>query len=359
MRILLVSNAKSIHTVRWVNSLAGRGHEVHLAFLSGHEPDLHGVDEQVKLHRLPVGGVAGYYANAFFLRQLALKLHPDVIHAHYASGYGTLARLSRVPYLLSVWGSDVYDFPFQNALNLKIIRRNLRDAVALASTSECMAKQVRTVLRDPAAAVTVTPFGIDLTRFEPGERQLGQSTAAFSIGNVKALAHPYGIDVLVRAAALLRELLPDLQFEVHVYGDGPLQAEIGALAQELRVDDLVCLHGSIAHDEVPNVLAQLDAFCATSLKESFGVAVAEAMAMRLPVVVSDTPGFTELVGDVGIVTPRGDANATAQALARLALDPAAREYLGAAGRRRIEELYNWEDNVDTMVRLYTTISGAR
>ena len=56
---------------------------------------------------------------------------------HYASGYGTTAMLSRHrPYLLSVWGSDVYDFPNEGRIKRWLLRRNLRHATALASTSD-------------------------------------------------------------------------------------------------------------------------------------------------------------------------------------------------------------------------------
>ena len=356
VRVLFISNASSIHTVRWVNALAKRGHDVHLAHIAGHEPELDRIDERVSIHRLPVPGPAGYYLNALPLRRLAFGLDPDVAHAHYASGYGTLSRLARIPYLLSVWGSDVYEFPYRNRSSLSILRRNLRSASALASTSECMAEQVRNVLGDPTVPITVTPFGIDLARFDPDDLIAHDGTDRMIIGNVKALAGSYGIDVLIRAAGLLRDRLPGRLFEVRVYGEGPQRSEIERLVSGLGLGDVVQLAGQIPHDEVPSVLAQLDIFCATSLRESFGVAVVEAMAMRCPVVVSNAEGFTEVVGDAGLVVPRGDAEATASALARLATDRRLRDSLGKAGRLRVERLYNWESNVDAVVDLYMQIS---
>ena len=65
---------------------------------------------------------------------------PDILNAHYASGYGTTAALAGAkPLLLSVWGSDVYDFPYQGLLQAMLIRFNLRRATAIASTSRAMA----------------------------------------------------------------------------------------------------------------------------------------------------------------------------------------------------------------------------
>ena len=154
--------------------------------------------------------------------QRASRRHPRALR----SGYGTLARLARIRYLLSVWGSDVYEFPYRSRTSLRIVRRNLRGASALASTSECMAEQVRRVLVDPMVPITVTPFGVDLSRFDPDRLPARAASQPFLIGNIKALSEPYGIDVLIRAAGLLRDRLPGVPFKVRVYGDGPLRSEM-------------------------------------------------------------------------------------------------------------------------------------
>ena len=118
MKILFLSAANSIHTVRWVNSLANRNHEIYLVYNRGHNPKADKIDKKVKLCELPFTGNRGYFFNVFALKKLAKKIKPDVINVHYASGYGTLARKSKLcPILLSVWGSDVYDFPNKSFVN--------------------------------------------------------------------------------------------------------------------------------------------------------------------------------------------------------------------------------------------------
>lgn len=111
MRILIVSAASSIHTVRWVNGLVKRGHGVHLA--SVHPAGRHSIDPRVRIHLAPHGGKAKYVVNAGWLRSVAAGVQPDIVNVHYATGYGLLARLAHIdaPTLLSVWGSDVYDSP--------------------------------------------------------------------------------------------------------------------------------------------------------------------------------------------------------------------------------------------------------
>lgn len=227
MRILLLSAANNVHTVRWANALAERGNRVHLVYQPNHKPTLHMISKNVVLHSLKYSGDAGYFLNALELHRLCNRIEPDIVNAHYASGYGTLARLAKLrPLVLSVWGSDVYDFPYRNKLNLTILRRNLTYANQIASTSYCMADQVRRVLEGEDVDIEVTPFGVDTAVFSRKERH--RNSTLICIGTVKALSPKYGICDLVRAVKILKENLESRglsdisgRIVVRIYGDGP------------------------------------------------------------------------------------------------------------------------------------------
>src|SRR5690606_15261898 len=107
----------------------------------------------------------GYWLNAPFVRRALRKLNPDIVNVHYASGYGTLGRLARFkPTLLSVWGSDVYVFPYRGWINRNLLIRNLRSATRIASTSEVMARKLRAIC-PTVDDVFITPFGVEVDRF--------------------------------------------------------------------------------------------------------------------------------------------------------------------------------------------------
>ena len=122
-KVFFISAASSIHTVKWVNSLS-EDYEVHLIYCNNHQPKIDSVNKNVILHKLHFKAPIGYYLNSIELRKLYKKIHPDIINVHYASGYGTLARISRIkPVLLSIWGSDVYDFPNQSKIKNRILKK--------------------------------------------------------------------------------------------------------------------------------------------------------------------------------------------------------------------------------------------
>jgi len=354
MRIALLGPANSIHLQRWAQALVERGHAV--CVLSQHACKRNLLPAAANVFMLPRGGSLGYFTNAWRARDLLQAWRPDVLNAHYASGYGTTAALCGVrPVLLSVWGSDVYDFPYESALKARLIRGNLRRATAVASTSHAMARQVQ-CLTPERREIAVTPFGVDLARFapDPSRRDRGRLT----IGIVKSLAPKYGVDLLLRAfAGLVNDA--DVQAlsdacRLLVVGDGPQRAELESLARELGIAQRTEFAGAVAHAEVPAWLNRLDIYAAPSRldSESFGVAVIEASACALPVVVSDAGGLPEVVrdGETGLVVARDDVPALQAALKRLVLDAALRERLGQGGRALVEHEYEWGHCVDLMER---------
>lgn len=347
LRVLLLSGASSVHTIRWANAYAQAGLEVHL--VSQHDP----VDTllpAVRFHRLPHAKGLGYLLNGPRLRALIGRLAPHVVNAHYATGYGTLARwVGHTPLVLNVWGSDVYDFPEESPVHRKLVRANLRRADVLVSTSEAMAD--RTHALDPRLPrATVVPFGVDTALFAPKPQQRA-ANAPLVVGTVKTLATKYGIDTLLKAFAALQPPT-GRSVELHLVGSGPQEMELRALAATLGIAERVRFIPRVSHDHVPGVLHAFDVYAALSRldSESFGVAVIEASACGLPVVVSRVGGLPEVVvdGTTGSVVPREDAAAASRAIAHLLDDATLRSDMGAAGRALVQDRYDWAACVDRM-----------
>jgi len=344
--IALLAPASSVHAIRWANAFVRGGHEVHL--ITQHEP-LPGLDAEVVLHRLPHWAGLGYLFNGLRLKRLLNLLRPDVVNAHYATGYGTLARnVGKVPLVLNVWGSDVYDFPRRGPIHRWWLGGNLRRADLLVSTSGAMADHTRTLYPGLARPIVV-PFGVNTELFKPGDPKAGVE-AALVLGTVKSLAPVYGIDRLMQAFAQLLKMDVPADLRLRIVGDGPQRKELERLAGELGITDRTDLVEAVPHAQVPEELRKLSVYVALSRSESFGVTVLEASACGVPTVVSDAGGLPEVVRDgvTGYVVADGDPQLAAQQIHQLLSAPALRERLGAAGRRLVQELYEESLCVDRM-----------
>jgi len=353
MNVLLVAAASSVHVMRWANAFVGRGHGVHL--VTQHDP-VHGFDRTVVMHRFPHAAGAGYVLNRTTLKKLIARLRPDVVNAHYASGYGTLAvRVPGIPLVLNVWGSDVYEFPDSGIVQRRLLRRNLRRADVVVSTSHVMAKRTKAVCPG-LGPITVVPFGVDLDRFQP-RKEASTAPGVMTIGTIKTLAPKYGVDTLIRAFALVRERFEaGTALRLRIVGGGAQANELQALIAHLGLQTHVDMVGPVPHAQVPDELRKLDIYAALSRtdSESFGVAVIEASACSLPVVVSNVGGLPEVVEDgvTGFVVPKDDPESAAQRIMELIASEELRERIGAAGRSKVEREYGWNDCVDRMVAVY-------
>lgn len=189
--------------------------------------------------------------------------------------------------------------------------------------------------------------GVDLARFAPGIAARGATRDAFGfapgemvIGSVGRLAPEKNQVAIVRAAAQLRR--SGAEVRVLLAGDGPMREEIVSEAGRLGIEERVMLAGEVT--DVRPLLAAMDVFVLPSTSvETFSNAALEAMAMSLPVVLSDIGGAREMVaeGTEGFIIPPGDDAALRHALEQFSCDPARRQRMAAAARARVEREFSF------------------
>lgn len=358
MKILLIGALNSNHTKRWANAMATRGHDVLVAHRPDQKDDMGDLHPNVKTAALKYGGKSySYYLNIHSLRRICKDFKPDVVNAHYASGYGLLARLAKThPLVISMWGSDIFDYPYRNRFNHNVICKNLNYCDAIASTSFAMAEEARKVLGQPNKEITVTPFGVDINRFTPPENHVQNNRPI--IGIVKYLEPIYDIPLLIKAFAIVCEK-SQIRPLLHIYGGGKLLDELKELANSLGIGEDVVFFGTIPNAQIAKALQSFDVFVNCSVKESFGVAIVEAMSCGLPVVATDTAGYKEVVdnGVTGYILKDRKPETMAEKILELLGDSNLRVSMGRAGRERVLELYDWEKNITIMETLYKKVSA--
>ena len=354
MRLCFLAPGNSIHTHRWVEYMSDRGHQVHL--ITFHKGDkIH----KVEAHYLSSPSKLIYPFFLSKIRFLIKIINPDILHAHYASSYGLLGACSGFhPFVVSVWGWDVINFPRVSFLHRLLVKYALRKADHITATSKMLASTTAE-LTGVSDKVTVIPFGVDLLSFQ--ERTDSSQKMEITIGIVKTLLPKYGIEYLIRAFSLVEKKFRNLN--LMIVGTGPLRDNLHRLAQELGCVEKVYFVGQVPYSRVPEYLSKMDIFVVPSVdeSESFGVAAVEASACGLPIIASKVGGLPEVVVDksTGLIVPPKDPSAIAEALVHLIENPDLRQEYGRRGREFVMRNYNWQENALRMEKLYREILKQR
>ncbi|GAG21744.1 unnamed protein product, partial [marine sediment metagenome] len=207
----------------------------------------------------------------------------------------------------------------------------------------------------PETKLKVVPDFVDCRHFEPAAAPTEKGDGGQTIAIVGRLARTKGHRVLLKAMREVAKATPEARLVI--YGEGEEKDALQREAAAAGFGERVTFAGFAA--DVRAALAAADVFVMPSLSEGLGVAVLEAMAMAMPVVVSDAGGLPESVvhGETGLVVPAGNAAALAEALLSLLRDRNRAKEMGAAGRKRALEHYDRPRVVGRIAALYEELLG--
>ena len=362
MKLLILSDANSIHTQRWVFSLAEKG--VTLCLFSLFKPSdqiaklyddlgiiIYTIDLKHKIKNLRNPNISKIlYLNSIpKLKKIVKAFSPEIIHAHYASSYGVLAYLIHFrPTILSIWGSDIYDFPKRSFLNKWLLKKTLKSADTICSTSEAMRKIVKdNYNRNDCQLI---PFGIDVNKFSP----LTTNKEIFTVGTIKSIESHNGIDTIIDAAKILvhDKKLSNIQFLI--VGDGSLSSRMKEKCKKLNLNNNIIFTGHISHDKIVSYYQKLSVFIAMSTRESFGVSILEAASCGIPAITSNVGGLPEVNINMltGFVIKQNNGKTLSEKIMNLYNNEILRKEMGFKARQRVIEKFNWVKNVEQMLTVY-------
>lgn len=233
---------------------------------------------------------------------------------------------------------------------------------AFVAVSEPTAEVARSQRECRPDRLHVIKNGIDLSRFGPDptarrdiRTELGIPRDAFVVGTVGRLFSEKG------HAYLIRSLAPVLGDAMHliIVGDGPERQNLASQVAQLARPSAVHLTGN--RRDVPRLLAALDAFALTSVREGLPLVIPEAMAAGLPVVATAVGGIPQVVDDTetGFLCEYGDEVALREHLCALDRDRQLAGKCGALGRERALARFSSRRMVDEYQALYRTVTGDR
>ncbi|MFW6059410.1 MAG: glycosyltransferase family 4 protein [Phycisphaeraceae bacterium] len=212
--------------------------------------------------------------------------------------------------------------------------------------------------------VELVENGVDLERWRPEAAEAHDTMAAPSERPVRftwvgRMVDWKAVDLLLEAFA---RVAPEVSCELELIGDGPERAALEARADALGLKrgSQLSFAGWQPQEVCARHLACADVMVLPSLLECGGAVVLEAMAMSRPVIATAWGGPVDYLDpECGILVEPTSREALidglAEAMLALARAPERRAAMGAAGRRRVVELFDWERKVDRVLELYQQV----
>ncbi len=354
-------------------SLAGRGHELAIyATQSGGEtlPLESARQAGVEIRLFPVQPPRAWQYSPELARALAGAIpKADLVHLHglyfhYDLVTAKLCRRHGVPYVLRPYGT-LDPWIHRRArwkklpMELWFQNRDLRDAAALHFTAAEEAERARPFAQ--GAPEAVVPLGIDPQEFAAAPEPGGFRAAHPEIGARRILLflsrihEKKGLDLLLPAFAQSLRHHDDLHLVIAGPDDGAEPAA-RALSARLGIEDRVSFPGLLGGEEKLAALADCTLFVLTSYQENFGLSVAEALAMKRPVLISDKVNiWRELEQDGCAFVVPCEIEAIAAALHAALSDDGRLRAMGEAGRRCLESRFSREGMATALEALYESL----
>ncbi|MES2709361.1 MAG: glycosyltransferase family 4 protein [Verrucomicrobiota bacterium] len=282
------------------------------------------------------------------------------VHLHFANSATHTALFLKKAGLTYSFTAHAQDFMIDLG-NDDLLREMIREAAFTVAVSDFSRELLVRVCPDAESRIHRVYNGIDAPQFpraSPGE------SGRLKIVSVGRLIDFKGFPVLLEAAARL--LARGIDFEAVIIGEGPQRPVLEEKIRTLGLADRVRLAGVRSQEEIKRELAAAGVFSLACLTDGKGAmdilptVMLEAMACGLPIVSTTLAGVPEIVvhGVTGLLTEPENAEGLADHLITLALDPALRARMGAAGYERVREVFALEKTAGHLAqRLLPWLSG--
>jgi glycosyltransferase involved in cell wall biosynthesis len=350
-RLLVMADARAVHTERWCRYFEEAGFETALFSLERCtiKPPRH-----LFLGKRTTGlGVVDYYLARKRLLAVVREFQPDIINPHYIISYAWLAWLSRLrPTVATAWGSDLLLMPQRSFLHRRRIRNALRWADYCTVDNQNL-HDVAARYMPPEKIIRVI-MGIERRLLEKMVKTDFPETGPLRIVAPRGLGRVYDPFTIVEACRLIGDRI---DYHLDLFGNGKDLALLEEAFRKRSLGARISLRPFLPHDDFALSLKEYDIYLAASRSDSTSVALLEGMASGLFPVVSYIPGNREWItpGENGMLFAPGSPLPLAEAIADAARRRNEFSRIALANRERIMKEAIWEDNMDRLRDLILTM----
>jgi glycosyltransferase involved in cell wall biosynthesis len=344
-KILILGEARVVHTQRWAEYFDRRGWTVRW-YSFGPIPD----DLPAQLiSSIPGPRAVVIPLSVVRLRRLCAEFQPDIVSALFLPDYGWLASMvGRHPLAVSAWGSDLLIAPNKSLLHRQRIRYVLGKADHLFADAEILRRKMHQ-LGTPDTKITIVPLGIEESWLDVGRERETLSGGPLTVGSTRRLEPLYRVETLTGAAARLIRDHPG-RFRFVIIGDGGEYERLRKRARDLQLGDALRFQQWLPVEKLREAHAQIDLYVSTSSSDGTSVSLLEAMAAGCFPIVTNLPANREWItdGENGLLFPVDDAGALARAIISAADDVGLRTKAAARNQEIIASRALWQNNMQVV-----------
>jgi glycosyltransferase involved in cell wall biosynthesis len=286
----------------------------------------------------------------WYSKKLMKKNKYDLCHAFFGIPCGYIAMKLRIPYIVSLRGSDI---PFYNnrfyfldkfvfkKLSKKIWKK-AKAVVALSHDSIELARKT-----SKKQSISVIYNGINIKEFYP-DQEILQKEKTFNILFVGRLIERKGAIYLLKAFRKISSKYSEAR--LLIAGGGPLKDTFQNFAKENNLEGKIKFYGIVKHDEIADLYRKSHIFVLPSLNEALGNVTQEALASGLPIITTKT-GAAELIDTNGLIIEKGNSQDIKEKLTQVIENKDLREKMSQRSRQLAENM-SWENTAKKYFDLY-------
>ncbi len=357
MKICYIGDAESVHTKRWVSWFADKGYDVHL--ITDRPGHIYNVEfHRVKKGRKPIS----FILESARIKKLIKKIKPDILHAHYASSYGTFgARSGFHPFIVSVWGSDVLVDPKESKFVDNYVRYTLKKADVITTDGQNTYDEMVQHFKVDKDKINIIYHGVNTKMFNFDKYDKNFSKEIFKekcpiATSIRFLNKKNDMETFIKAIPLVLEKVKNAKFIIG--GDGPQEQELKDLAKSLNVSNAIYFSGYINHKELPRYLASSTVYVSTALWDGgISVVTLDAMACGLPIISTNVANASQWIEDNknGFLIETKDYKTLAEKLIFLLRFTETAKRLGELNKNIIDEQQNEDNEMTKMANIYKDV----
>ena len=360
MRLCYIGWADHVHLIRWVDYFAMLGHNV-LVLTPSENPNK---IANVRVIRLFTRKSRRCFSDLEYTFWTHL-FRSQLIHAHWA-GFGSsafIASRNRIPYGITVWGSDIYRLNKFPVYEQQKIIHSLKNATFITCDSNDLKKRLID-LGITSEIIYVIQWGVDTKIFRPDidirniRTKLRIPEKSIIIFSPRQTSPIYNLETIMEAFAKLLLDYPNAILIQKYYKTTPERlTELKNYAQLLGIYDRMRWVGNIPYKNMPLFYCLADIVVSVPSSDGTPMSILEAMACARPIIASNLPSVKEWIkdGENGLLVPPKDADALVKALTFLIKNKEKRCFWGKINRQIVIERASQTLHMKRMEEIYENV----